>query len=105
MIKLAHFFLAVVESQIDNERGSFCCCCYIKKMSKPHVNKYMDSAMHVYHNYPNEVIEKLSAPSFAEISNDQTRSGTLKRYISEMIDAEIDLLIDVEGDSTVTECK
>ena len=63
----------------------------------------MDYIMHIYHNYPNEVVKKDSAPSLAEISSDQTRSDTLKRYISEMTDAEIDLLIDVEDDSAVTE--
>ena len=61
--------------------------------------------MHIYHNYPNEVVKKDSAPSFAEISSDQTRSDTLKRYISEMTDAEIDLLIDEEDYSAVTECE
>ena len=65
----------------------------------------MDSVTHIYHNYPNEVVEKNSAPSFAEISSDQTRSDTLKRSISEMTDALIDLFIDVEDDSAVTECE
>ncbi len=65
----------------------------------------MDSIMHIYHNYPNEVVKKDSAPSFAEISSDQTRSGTLKRYISEMTDAKIDLFVDVEYGSAVTECE
>ncbi len=65
----------------------------------------MDFIMNIYHNYPNEVIGKDSAPSFAEISSDGTRSDTLKRYISEMTDAEIDFLIDVEDDSAVTECE
>ncbi len=65
----------------------------------------MDFIMNIYHKYPNEVIEKDSAPSFAEISSDRTRSDTLKRYISEMTDAELDFLIDVEDDSAVTECE
>ncbi len=59
--------------------------------------------MHIYHNYLNEVVETDSAPGFAEISSDGTRSDTLKSYISEMTDAEIDLLIDVEDGSAVTE--
>ena len=59
--------------------------------------------MHIYHNYPKEVVEKDSAPSLAEISSDQTLSDTLKRYISEMTKVEIDLLIYVEDDSDFDE--
>ena len=65
----------------------------------------MNSIMHIYHNYPNEVVNKDSAPGFAEISSDQTLPDALKRYISEMTDAEIDLFIDVEDGSAVTECE
>ena len=50
------------------------------------------------------MVHKDSAPSLAEISSDQTRPDTLTRYISEMTDAEIDLLIDVDNDRAVTEC-
>ena len=63
----------------------------------------MDSVTHLYHKYPCEVIKKDSALSFAEISSDQARSDTLRRYISEKNDAEIDLLLEVEEDSAVTE--
>ena len=53
----------------------------------------MDYIIHMYHNYPNEVVEKDSAPSFAEISRDQTRSNALKRYMAKITDAEGDVLI------------
>ena len=64
-----------------------------------------NNVVNICHNYPNEVVNKDLAAGFAEISSDQTRSDTLRRYISEMTDAEIDLLIDVEDDSGVTECE
>ncbi len=51
-----------------------------------------------------EVVQKDSAPRIAEISSDQTRFDTLKGYISEISDAEIELLIDLEDESAVTEC-
>ena len=64
----------------------------------------MDPVMKLQHKQPNEVVNKDSALTFAEISSGQTRSDTLKHYISEMNDAEIDLLIDVEDDSALIEC-
>ena len=103
--KLARCVFAIVGSQIDNERV-FSAAGVISKNRRNRIGiQNMDSIMHIYHNYPNEVVEKDSAPSLAEISSDQPRPDTLKRYISEMTDAEIDLLIDVEDDSAVTECE
>ncbi len=96
---------AIPGSQIDNERAFSAAGAISKTVEAALEHKIMDSIMPIYHNYPNEVVEKDSAPSFDEISSDGTRSDTLKRYISEMMDAEIDLLLDVEDDSAVTECE
>ena len=59
--------------------------------------------MHGYHDYPDNVVKKDSARGFAETSSDQTQCYTLKRYDSEMTDAEMDLLMDVEDFSALNE--
>ncbi len=59
--------------------------------------------MHIYHNFLDDALHKDSAPSFAEIASDQSRSHALQRYVSQLTDSEIDLLVDMEEDSAVIE--
>ncbi len=61
--------------------------------------------MHIYHNIPDDALHKDSAPSFAEIASDQSRSDALRRCVSQLTDSEIDLLVDVEEASPVIEAE
>ncbi len=65
----------------------------------------MDSIMHIYHNSPNDALHKDSAPGFAEIASDQSRSDALQRCVSQLTDSEIDLLVDVKEYSAVIEAE
>lgn len=61
----------------------------------------MDSIMHIYHNFPNDVLQKNLSRSLAVISSNQTKSEALNRYVSQMIDYKIYILDDVKEDPAV----
>ncbi len=59
--------------------------------------------MHIYHNFPDDALHKDSAPSFAEIASDQSRSDALQRYVLQLTDGDIGLPVDAVEDSAVIE--
>ncbi len=105
MTALARCVFAIPGSQIDNERV-FSAAGVISKNRRNRIGvQNMDSIMHIYHNFPDDALHKDSAPSFAEIASDQSRSNALQRYVSQLTDNEIDLLVDTEEDSAVIEAE
>ncbi len=104
MIALARCVFAIPGSQIDNERV-FSVAGVISKNRRNRIGVQNIDSMHIYHNFPDVALDQDSAPSLAEIASDQSRSNALQRYVSQLNDSEIDLLVDVEENSTVIEAE
>ncbi len=102
---LSRCMFAITGSQVDNERV-FSAAGVISKNRRNRIGvQNMDSIMHIYHNFPDDALHKDSSLSFAEIASNQSRSDALQRYVSQLIDYEIDLLVDVEEDFAVIEAE
>ena len=79
MNKLAGYVFAIVGSQIYNERG-FSAAGVMSRNRRNRIGiQNINSRIHIYHKYLDEVASRDSAPSFAEIVCNQDRSDTLKR--------------------------
>ncbi len=105
MTTLARCVFAIPGTEIDSERV-FPAADIVSNNRLNRIGvQHIDSIMQIYHNFPDNVLHKDSAPCLSEISRDQPRSDALHRYVSQMTDNEIDILVALEEDFAVVEAE